>query len=275
MVRINVEEAVGFAAEQAVTLGFLGAPKVIGVSKNVSVLIDGAGVVARVTDVARSVSLARELAVAEHLRERGAPAIRPAFPHVQHVSEAFAISYWVYEEPIDADFDSDSTMSAVASSLTEVHRALLDFETRLPSYRRQIDNCYKTMMGPGDLCNLTPLERKRLVMAHDYAMDRLSRITTTGIVLHGDAHMGNVCMTASGPKWLDFEDVCVGPREWDIVRFGETRLFEDADPRLLSVLGVLRSICVATWCANQQDKAEDAEYHTGFVLDWLKTHMAN
>lgn len=34
--------------------------------------------------------------------------------------------------------------------------------------------------------------------------------------LHGDAHTGNVLMTPDGPRWTDFEDVCVGPVEWDL-----------------------------------------------------------
>jgi thiamine kinase-like enzyme len=34
--------------------------------------------------------------------------------------------------------------------------------------------------------------------------------------LHGDAHLGNVLLTPGGPRWTDFEDVCVGPLEWDL-----------------------------------------------------------
>jgi len=34
--------------------------------------------------------------------------------------------------------------------------------------------------------------------------------------LHGDAHPGNVLLTADGPRWTDFEDVCLGPVEWDL-----------------------------------------------------------
>ena len=38
-------------------------------------------------------------------------------------------------------------------------------------------------------------------------------------VLHGDAHLGNVlcvCETAAYPVlWIDWDDVCVGPIEWD------------------------------------------------------------
>lgn len=34
--------------------------------------------------------------------------------------------------------------------------------------------------------------------------------------LHGDAHPGNVLRTGDGPLFTDFEDVCVGPPEWDL-----------------------------------------------------------
>jgi aminoglycoside phosphotransferase (APT) family kinase protein len=34
--------------------------------------------------------------------------------------------------------------------------------------------------------------------------------------LHGDAHLNNVLTLESGPCWLDWEDACVGPLEWDL-----------------------------------------------------------
>ncbi len=43
--------------------------------------------------------------------------------------------------------------------------------------------------------------------------------------LHGDAHTGNVLTTPSGPRWTDFEDVCVGPVEWDLA---STTITDDA-----------------------------------------------
>ena len=36
-------------------------------------------------------------------------------------------------------------------------------------------------------------------------------------VVHGDAFLGNVIASASGPVLCDFDGVCVGPREWDLV----------------------------------------------------------
>ncbi|MFC1435350.1 phosphotransferase family protein [Streptacidiphilus sp. N1-3] len=35
-------------------------------------------------------------------------------------------------------------------------------------------------------------------------------------VIHGDAWVGNVAVTDSGPEWLDFERTAVGPPEWDL-----------------------------------------------------------
>lgn len=34
--------------------------------------------------------------------------------------------------------------------------------------------------------------------------------------LHGDAHTGNLHRTSNGLRWIDFEDACVGPVEWDL-----------------------------------------------------------
>ena len=36
-------------------------------------------------------------------------------------------------------------------------------------------------------------------------------------VVHGDAFMGNVIASPSGPVLCDFDGLCVGPREWDLV----------------------------------------------------------
>lgn len=41
--------------------------------------------------------------------------------------------------------------------------------------------------------------------------------------LHGDMHPGNLLATHTGHRWIDFEDVCVGPLEWDLA----SRTFSD------------------------------------------------
>lgn len=60
--------------------------------------------------------------------------------------------------------------------------------------------------------------------------DRLAAVEFGGppVLLHGDAHLGNVIPTAAGPVLCDFDSSCLGPPEWDltplavgVVRFGE------------------------------------------------------
>lgn len=62
--------------------------------------------------------------------------------------------------------------------------------------------------------------------------------------LHGDAHTGNVLNTKAGPRWLDFEDVCSGPVEWDLASQTITPHIVDAYPGALEAarLGHCRSL---------------------------------
>jgi aminoglycoside/choline kinase family phosphotransferase len=43
--------------------------------------------------------------------------------------------------------------------------------------------------------------------------------------LHGDAHTGNLLSSRDGYLWLDFEDACLGPLEWD---FASRTVSDDA-----------------------------------------------
>jgi Ser/Thr protein kinase RdoA (MazF antagonist) len=54
-------------------------------------------------------------------------------------------------------------------------------------------------------------------------------------VIHGDAHFGNVlCLPAHDLRIIDFDEICIGPREWDLVPALVTRrrfTMSDADYR--------------------------------------------
>jgi Ser/Thr protein kinase RdoA (MazF antagonist) len=63
----------------------------------------------------------------------------------------------------------------------------------------------------------------------------------------GDAHLGNVFITTDSALWNDFEDACLGPREWDIGFLPERELaaFEPLNRDALLELGYLRSLYVS------------------------------
>jgi thiamine kinase-like enzyme len=54
-------------------------------------------------------------------------------------------------------------------------------------------------------------------------------------VLHGDAHPGNLLPTAQGLLWIDFEDACRGPLEWDYATAGAADGSPYAELRSLQV----------------------------------------
>ena len=104
--------------------------------------------------------------------------------------------------------DHDSTTVSAAefgAMLGDLHASLAPYPAALP-----------TLVGP-----LTDISSALSVSA-----DRTLHRAATELVplalswprrpLHGDAHTGNVLRTPDGPRWTDFEDVCVGPAEWDL-----------------------------------------------------------
>lgn len=54
-------------------------------------------------------------------------------------------------------------------------------------------------------------------LLHRAARQLLPRIAQWPVqALHGDAHTGNLLPTPEGLRWIDFEDACAGPVEWDL-----------------------------------------------------------
>jgi aminoglycoside phosphotransferase (APT) family kinase protein len=84
----------------------------------------------------------------------------------------------------------------------------------------------------GDAEGVDPADR-RFIEAHCERLDeRLAvlKYPLTGCVVHGDAHLGNLVPSPSGPVLCDFDSTCLGPPEWDLTpipvglrRFGGSR----------------------------------------------------
>lgn len=79
--------------------------------------------------------------------------------------------------------------------------------------------------------------------------------------LHGDPHNGNVVLTRSAPRWLEFESVCSGPLEWD-----------------LSALPVVRtsSFTIQTYFVCSSACVERAQHaHGGILLSWRPSDITS
>jgi Ser/Thr protein kinase RdoA (MazF antagonist) len=96
--------------------------------------------------------------------------------------------------------------------------------------------------------------------------------------IHGDAHLGNVL---AGGRWLDFDEACSGPPEWDLaclrhrlVVFGELRAeieaalaaYGDFDEEAVAACDPLVVLFTATWGIVTQP----SHPRTRARVDWLR-----
>jgi len=273
-----VSQAMGAASEMA---GRIGAgqvdPVLLHHSQHISVLWPRLETVARIVVCAENDAierLSRELAVARHLSGRRAPIVPPSgrFPAGPHFQGKFGLTLWQFVEHAPVDQDDPAQLALAAAALRQVHNALADHPGALPSFRTRVEKCRTLMEARSALPALAHADRKFLLMAYDRILAAMDALPLELIPIHGDAGPHNVLMTADGARYTDFEDACLGPREWDVGWLPDVDLvsFEPIDRRRLSVLSDLRSLCVSVWCFAQYDKSdkrEAADYHLGYLKE--------
>lgn len=195
-------------------------PEVLSSRGNVLVHLRPAPVVARVATLTawtRSEPfqwLAREVAVAGYTAANGGPAVAPtalADPG-PHWRDGLAVSLWTFvppspRRPAPAEF---------GVALARLHIVAAGFPGELPvlaPLRAQISDALAALerqrvLEPGVLTAL----RDR----HAEILAGLDGIGGPELVLHGDAHPGNLLWTPAGWLWTDLEETCRGPRAFDL-----------------------------------------------------------
>jgi predicted trehalose synthase len=248
-------------------------------SQHVSVRLFPLDVVARAmraSDPGATARLALEVDVARHLARNGAPiaglaAEWPAGPHIQ---DDFVITLWAFVEHVAANWEDSRHVSGAADALRRVHETLLDYAGDLPSFWLKLDRCSDILQNEAATPALSPADRAFLQSTYDRLRETVTRIPIEPVPIHGDAHLGNVLITPHGARWNDFEDVSLGPREWDVGWLPEADLvqFEPMNQDLLSAFHYLRSVCTSVWCWAKYDvpeKREAADYH----LEYLRAEL--
>jgi hypothetical protein len=252
-------------------------PTVLHHSEHVSVRLYPASIVARVLGAEQpnaARELCRELAVAQHLVRRGAPVVGPTTDIAPgpHFLDHFGLTLWQFVEHVGADWDNREHMASAALALRRVHHALADFPSELPSFRVKIDRCRALLEDDLATPALAAADRSFLRAAYERINTALDALRLDPVPIHGDAGCHNVFITPQGAYYSDFEDVSLGPREWDIGFFPDAALsvFGSLDRELLFVLSDLRSLCVSVWCWAKYDMAEKreaAEYHLQYLKE--------
>lgn len=215
-------DAVAASVAVAARVGLpTGSPVVVAEGYSVRVRLDPAPVLTRVVTAGRLLRgdprpwMEREVAVSRWLASAGAPVVPPWSDPGPHEAHGLEVSLWQWREPVP-----DAVGAATyAELLMDLHDALDDYEADL-----------SVLVGP-----LTDVAAALRTSDDAVLHEAAARLVPQALSwprrpLHGDAHTGNVLSTASGPLWLDFEDVCVGPVEWDLASRTVTDEVVDAYP---------------------------------------------
>ena len=248
------DKAVRAAVAVAIRLGMPAvAPVVLKDSTHTSIHLSPSSVVARVvpsTDAPDVVQrLRRELDVARYLEQAGAPIVGPSkeVPPGPYFDDDAALTLWQFVSHRPA---CESDVASAVAALRLSHEALVNYPGELPPFNAAVDACYALLKDEAALAPLAPTDRTFLLSEHGRLRARLAGTAAPSVVLHGDPHLGNVLMTADGPRWTDWESVCTGPLEWDLSCLPETALPASCgvDRDVLATLRDLRSLCVSVWC---------------------------
>ena len=211
-------------------------------------------------------TMARELEVVQHLVREGAPVVPPSTDPAPGVFEiaGCAISLWSYVEHRPAEHRD---AAAAAEALKRVHAGLVRYRSALPPFIDAIASCQALLDDPHALRAASTADRAFLAERYRQALDAIPWERLRPIALHGDTQFGNLFMTEHGPLWGDFEAVCSGPVEWDLVDKppGMLDAFPELDLSLLDSLAALRLVCLVIWCWADAERSrqirEAAVYH--------------
>ncbi len=212
-------------------------------------------------------TMAREVAVGQHLARAGAPAVRPAMapPPGPYEIDGCIISLWSFAGHRPAD---ERDAAAAGAALKVVHAALASYEGVMPAWSDAVADCAALAEDEAAMALAQPDDRAFLARLVRAGLEAAPSDPRGWIVLYGDAHLGNVMMTPAGAVWSDLEAACRGPLEWDLTNQPAAFLagFDGVDVALLGRLGQLRRACVAVWCwadaARSDEIREAAEHHT-------------
>lgn len=217
--------------------------------------------------------LDRELAVTTFLSGQGLPVVAPSreLPPGPHRHDGFTISFWTYLRP---DPDRAPTAADCSAMLVDLHATLRSYPGELPALGTAVIDLrwLERVDLAGDLLGAAGLARLRA------SAERMAPFLEApgGEVqpVHGDAHPGNLVATREGLVWIDFEEVCRGPVEWDLA----TMMDADAvaahhrpDPEVLARCSELRTLQVALCLIGLRDVFGDLQGWDEGIRDLVGT----
>jgi Ser/Thr protein kinase RdoA (MazF antagonist) len=210
-------------------------------------------------------ALLREHAVATWLAAHGAT-IAPPVTGIEPTRDertGFLVTLW---QRFEHQNEREPEETDVGRSLRELHDDLANYEGKLPSFQVGLRRARTALDVDGLMAALPRDDRSMLRRAIDQLSSELDTHDYVERPLHGEPHGANLLVTSEGLRWIDLEDVCIGPLEWDLAFLPDDALgvFRRVDNELLGLLRVLNDARVATWCwvrADLEDMRRQGEFH--------------
>jgi Ser/Thr protein kinase RdoA (MazF antagonist) len=264
--------AVEAAVRAAIRYGYtVEQPIVIQETNNVVVWLRPHRVIAKVGRWSHSTEpLVREHMVASFLTEGGAP-IAPPVPRTKPFRDeatGFVITLW---ERLDVDAGEEIDAADVGQSLRTLHEHLDRFDGELPSFRGGVELARRALDDDQAMAALPVEDRALLRQTIDRLLPKVDAFDFLERQLHGEPHLANVLATPAGLRWIDLENVCLGPLEWDLAFLPDESVsaFDTVDAELLKLLRVVNSAVVGTWCWVRVD-VEGILWHARYHLQRVR-----
>ena len=278
----EVAIAQGIQFEQAIVLQNL---------SNVIIHLFPTAVVARVSTMTATQRqgdgwFAREVAVAEYLTQVGEPIVPTSrlITPGPHSHLGVVLSCWERVQVLESLPDSVQ----VGRSLFTCHQSLKGFSGDLSGLAllSEAGEILEQLIVQ-NLIDVTDIVMLRSVSAR--SMTTLMQFPLQPI--HGDAHFGNVLNTTQGVLWTDWEDVFLGPIEWDLASlvasswvFGTDversemalRGYGRYDAVALSACVEARTLVALVWSIimHQANPSPERQFRIDRRLEWLREETA-
>ncbi|MDC0707565.1 phosphotransferase [Stigmatella sp. ncwal1] len=236
---------------------------------------------------------ARELAVVSWLDRQGLPVVRPSprVPCEPVQRDGFSMTFWEF---VDVDASREPDYVAEAALAADLHAVLRGYPGELPflsPLSATLPTCLALLEENPGLLPPEDLERARgewailapMLSAREGFSAMFPQVSVQPI--HGDAPSYNILRTASGVRYADFEDVTLGPVEWDVSFLGPegAAVYNAAaaragvrplDPAALRVIDAARMLQMVVCHALVPQLPMLAEGLAPALQNWRKTPFA-
>jgi hypothetical protein len=211
--RDPADRALAMVAEAARLTGFdASGARVLRVRSSVHVELPSADVVARVEEPGGHALAERQVRIASVLAAQHAPVARLVRPEIQPLMiGGGAVTLWRTVRPVGVP-----TLEAVGRAVRAIHETTCKVGG-VPEIDPigQIAIQLEGATGFGATV-LAELQRRADRLSTRWR-DAIGDDPLGNVVVHGDPHLDNAVMTASGLVMLDLEDAGFGPASWDFV----------------------------------------------------------